>query len=47
MRELPQRAVNAGQPVVAIVRRDATAQQLGQIYRRIGTLILEAGLQAT
>ena len=47
MRELLQRAVSTGQPLVAAVRKDATAQQLEEIYRRVDALIREAGLQAT
>ncbi len=47
MRELLQRAVSTGQPIVAAVRKDATAQQLEEIYRRVDALIREAGLQAT
>ncbi len=47
MRKLLQRAVSTGQPIVAAVRKDATAQQLEEIYRRVDALIREAGLQAT
>ena len=47
MRQLLQHAVVTAQPVVALVRKDITADQLKEIYERINALIQEAGLQAT
>ena len=47
MRQLLQHAVQTGQPVIAFVRKDASAEQLKDIYDRINALIREAGLQAT
>lgn len=39
-------AVRNAQPVIALIRKDATAEQLQYIYRRIEELIREAGLEA-
>jgi hypothetical protein len=46
MRQLLQQAVRTGQPVIAFVRKDITANQLKEIYDRIKAVIREAGLQA-
>ena len=46
MRQLLQYAVATAQPVVALVRKDISADQLKEIYERINALIREAGLQA-
>jgi len=46
-RALLQHAVLTATPVIALVRKDATAEQLKEIYERVETLIREAGLQAT
>jgi hypothetical protein len=46
MRQLLQHAVATAMPVVALVRKDITADQLKEIYERINALINEAGLQA-
>jgi hypothetical protein len=32
------------QPVVCLVRKDITPEQLGDIYQRIGTVIRESGV---
>jgi hypothetical protein len=46
MRQLLQKVVRTGQPIIIGVRRDVTADQLKDVYDRIGALIREAGLQA-
>ena len=46
-RQLLQQAKRTAQPVLAFVRKDATADQLKEIYDRIDVVIREAGLQAT
>ncbi len=45
VRQLLQHAMHNAQPVIALVRRDATAEQLRDIYRRIEEVIREAGLE--
>jgi hypothetical protein len=45
-RALLQQAVEAGFPVIASVRPDATADQVGSLYSQIIALIDEAGLAA-
>lgn len=47
LRQLLQHAVATAQPVIALVRKDITADQLNQVYKRINALIQEAGLQAS
>jgi hypothetical protein len=47
LRQLLQHAVTTAQPVIALVRKDITADQLKQVYQRINALIQEAGLQAS
>ena len=46
MRQLLQHAVRTAVPVIAMVRKDVTADQLQEIYDGIQALIREAGLQA-
>lgn len=46
LRQLLQHAVATAQPVIALVRKDVTADQLKEIYERIDALIQETGLQA-
>jgi hypothetical protein len=46
VRQLLQHALRNAQPVIALVRKDATPEQLQDIYRRIEELIREADLQA-
>ena len=46
MRQLLQHAVRTAVPVIAMVRKDVTADQLAGIYDGIQALIREAGLQA-
>jgi hypothetical protein len=46
MRQLLQHAATTAVPVVTLVRKDITAEQLKDIYERINALIKEAGLQA-
>ncbi len=46
VRQLLQHALRNAQPVIALVRRDVTAEQLQDIYHRIEEVIREAGLQA-
>ncbi len=45
VQQLLQHAVRNAQPVIAIVRKDITAEQLQDIYRRIEEVIREAGLE--
>ena len=46
MRALLQRAVESGQPLISVLKADVTADQMQDIYGRVGTLIREAGLAA-
>jgi hypothetical protein len=46
MRQLLQHAVRTAVPVISMVRKDVTADQLEEIYDGIQALIREAGLQA-
>ncbi|MGH3171335.1 MAG: hypothetical protein ACRDN0_36420 [Trebonia sp.] len=46
MRQLLQYAVRNAQPVIAFVRKDATARQLHDVYSRIEDVIREYGLEA-
>jgi hypothetical protein len=46
MRQLLQHAVRTAVPVIAMVRKDVTADQLKEIYDGIQALIREAGLEA-
>jgi len=46
VRQLLQHALSEAQPVIALIRKDATAEQLQDIYRRIQEVIREAGLEA-
>ncbi len=46
VRQLLQHALRNAQPVIALVRKDVTADQLQEIYRRIEEMIREAGLEA-
>jgi hypothetical protein len=46
MRQLLQHAVRTAVPVIAMVRKDVTTDQLQEIYDGIQALIREAGLQA-
>jgi hypothetical protein len=45
MRQLLQQAMQTGQPVIAFVRKDVSADELKEIYDRINALIQKAGLQ--
>jgi hypothetical protein len=45
VRQLLQHAVSSAQPVIALVRKDCTPEQLHDIYGRIEALIREAGLE--
>jgi hypothetical protein len=44
VQQLLQHAVRDAQPVIALVRKDVTPEQLRDIYRRIEEVIREAGL---
>ena len=44
VQQLLQHAVRDAQPVIALVRKDVTPEQLQDIYRRIEEVIREAGL---
>jgi hypothetical protein len=46
VRQLLQHALRNAQPVIALVRKDVTPEQLQDIYRRIEEVIREAGLEA-
>lgn len=46
IRQLLQHATKTGQPVIAFIRKDATPEQLSEIYDRVNALIDEAGLNA-
>jgi hypothetical protein len=46
MRQLLQHAVRTAVPVITMVRKDVTADQLEEVYDGIQALICEAGLQA-
>jgi hypothetical protein len=43
--QLLRHAVRNAQPVIGLVRKDATPEQLQDIYRRIEEVIREAGLE--
>ena len=45
-RQLLQHAVRTAVPVITMVRKDVTADQLEEVYDGIQALIREAGLQA-
>ncbi len=45
VRQLLQHAVRDAQPVIALVRKDVTADQLQDVYCRIEEVIREAGLE--
>jgi len=46
MRQLLQHAVHTAVPVIAMVRKDVTADQLGVVYDAVQALIRKLGLQA-
>jgi hypothetical protein len=46
VRDLLQHVLGAGYPIVAVVRPDATPDQIEDIYGRLGAMINEAGLAA-
>jgi hypothetical protein len=45
MRQLLQHSLKTGQPIISIVRKDVTADQLKEAYDRIEALIKGLGLQ--
>ena len=45
LQQLLQHAVRDAQPVIALVRKDVTPEQLKDIYDRIEEVIREAGLE--
>jgi hypothetical protein len=45
VQQLLQHAVRDAQPVIALVRKDITPEQLRDIYGRIEEVIREAGLE--
>jgi len=47
MRQLLQHVMRTGQPIIAAVRKDVTADQLKDVQDRIEAVIREAGLQVT
>jgi hypothetical protein len=46
MQQLLQRAFHSGYPIITVIRPDATAEQIQDVYQRIGTVVREAGLTA-
>jgi hypothetical protein len=46
VQQLLQHAVRDAQPVIALVRKDVTPEQLRDIYGRIEEVIRQAGLEA-
>jgi hypothetical protein len=44
MRQLIQHSMRGAQPVIAVVRKDTTPDQLQDIYRKVDDLIDESGL---
>ncbi|MGD0556944.1 MAG: hypothetical protein ABSA93_18440 [Streptosporangiaceae bacterium] len=44
MQQLIQHSMRGAQPVIAVVRKDATPDQLHDIYRKVDDLIDESGL---
>jgi hypothetical protein len=47
VRQLLQHALQTGQRVIALVRNDASEEQLKEIYDRVNALIRDAGLQVS
>jgi len=45
VRQLLQHAMNTALPVVAFIRKDATPEQLHDVYSRIEAMIRESGLE--
>jgi hypothetical protein len=45
--QLLQHGVRTGQPVIAFLRKDVSADQLKDFYDQVNTLISAAGLQPT
>jgi thiamine monophosphate synthase len=45
MRQLLQHALKTGIPIISLIRKDASADQLKEIYDRVEAVIKEAGLQ--
>jgi hypothetical protein len=46
MQQLLQRAFRSGYPIITVIRPDATAEQIQDVYQRIGTVVRESGLTA-
>ena len=46
MRRLLQHTLSSAQPVIGLVRKDATPDQLHDIYARVEAVIREAGPEA-
>ena len=44
VRALLQHAMRSGQPLIAAIRADATADQMSDIYQQVGALLREAGM---
>lgn len=47
VRQLLQHALSCAQPIIALVRKDATPDQLHDIYDRIEAVIRGAGLEVS
>jgi hypothetical protein len=45
MRQLLQHSLKTGQPIISIVRKDITTDQLKEAYDRVEALIKDLGLQ--
>lgn len=46
MQQLLQQAFRSGYPIITVIRMDATADQIQDVYQQIGTLVRESGLAA-
>lgn len=46
VRALFQQAVHGGHPLIAVIRADATPDQLRDIYARVEALLRDAGMAA-
>ena len=46
MQQLLQRAFRSGYPIITVIRPDATAEQIQDVYHRIEAVVQESGLTA-
>lgn len=47
MRQLLERGIRIGEPVIAFVKKDLPSDKLQELYGQVNALIREAGLQVT